>query len=125
MAVDAYTSKKQVQQELGGLLEAAAEDARGGVAEEAGEEVARLREEQRVVQLKLSVLSYHAAVYATKQVAEEQGDEQAKMLAQQIRRRRPQACRWRAREDGWSKEELSAEEAGGLQQESRRRCRTC
>jgi hypothetical protein len=40
-----------------------------------------------VVQLKLSVLNYHAAVSVAKQVAEEQGDEQAKMLAQQSRRR--------------------------------------
>jgi hypothetical protein len=47
MAVDAYVSKEQMLQELGGLLEAAAEDARGGVAEEAREEAARLREEQR------------------------------------------------------------------------------
>jgi hypothetical protein len=113
MAVDAYASKKQVLQELGGLLEAAeaaAEDAGEGVAEEAGEEVARLREEQRVAQLKLADLSYHAAVYVAKQVlemrvalqaAEKQGDEQAKMLAQQSRRRRPRACRWRAREGGW------------------------
>jgi hypothetical protein len=91
MAVDAYASKEQMLQELGGLLEAAAEDARGGRggggwggggAAEGG-----AAPEQRVVQLKLSVLNYHAAVYVAKQVAEEQGDEQAKMLAQQSRRR--------------------------------------
>jgi hypothetical protein len=106
MAVDAYASKKQVLQELGGLLEAAeaaAEDAGEGVAEEAAEEAARGTAEAGRSQLPRRGVRRQTGARDARgaQAAEKQGDEQAKMLAQQSRRRRPRACRWRAREGGW------------------------